>query len=157
MATHTAYAGAATAGEVLTAAHVNDLPGGWLGYVEATSSQSGVTSEVDLTGITVTVTVGTSRRIKITFYSPRAGSANSSEYSRFTLKEGGTQLQTRTLSTEFGGQYDQGGTMEWVGTPTGGSHTYKVTFQRLTGSGNHTAVAGATEPMWLLVEDLGPA
>ena len=68
MPVRTAYAGAAVAGEVLSAANVNRISGGWIGYNEVTANQTPITTEVDLTGLSVAVTVGTARRIRISVH-----------------------------------------------------------------------------------------
>ena len=42
-------------------------------------------------------------------------------------------------------------------TPTEGEHTYKLTLERLAGSGTLTSNAGVTFPAFIQVLDVGPA
>ena len=54
------------ADELVTATKMNQLPKGWLGYAQVVANQAGIgTTEVDLTGLTVTVTVPAGRRVRI--------------------------------------------------------------------------------------------
>jgi hypothetical protein len=154
MAVRTAYAGTASTGDVYTAANHAKMPGGWIGYVEVTAIQTGITTEADLTGLTVTVTVGASRRIKVTgrisvFRTVADG------LSSLLLKEGATYLDaaTDTLIINNG----QPMNVMAVLTPSTGAHTYKLALQRDSGSGTLTMEASAARKAFLLVEDLGPA
>jgi hypothetical protein len=153
MPVRTAYVGTQVAGDVLTAANFTKLPGGWIGYAEAVANQAAIVAEIDLTSLTVTVTVGTSRRIKVTgeinFINTLANQSN-----LLRLHADGAQVQSRQLLSD-----SAGGTetlhLEWVGTPTPGAHTYKL--RAAAGGGSMTMVAGASQPAFILVEDLGPA
>ena len=155
MPVRTAYAGAAVTGEVLTAAKVNGLPGGWIGYAEVTADQGGITTEADLTGLTVTVTVGASRRLRIEVCTSVL-SAAAADSGAVSIKEGTTQFATRALV--FGKANTlEGLTCSAVITPAAGAHTYKATFVRTTGSGTLIAGASASQPAYIFVEDVGPA
>jgi hypothetical protein len=124
-----------------------------LGYVEATADQTTITSEVDLTGLAVTVTVPAGRRIRVTGYTGSMSSTVASDVGRISIKEGATLLELANQSglvTAFGHAVQA----EWVGTPAAGTHTYKLTAQRLSGTGTLTVGAGATFPAYILVEDI---
>ena len=155
MPVRTGYAGAAVAGEVLTAANVNKLPGGWIGYNEVTANQATITTVVDLTSLTVTVTVGASRRIRVSsqcpFFSSVAG-----DYVSLQIVEGATVLQdlSEAMSSALSGHRLAAIV---VLTPTTGSHTYKLRASRASGTGSVTMAAAATSPAFILVEDMGPA
>lgn len=152
MPVRTAYAGAAIAGEVLTAANVNKLPGGWLGYAEVTANQTGITTEVDLTGLTVTVTVGTSRRIRVTGEVLIQTSATGL-LAFLYIHADGSQVQKRVIVPGVAASSEMLHA-EVILTPSAGSHTYKL---RAASGGTAVLEASATVPSFILVEDLGPA
>jgi hypothetical protein len=151
MTVRTAYD--AVAGTALTATNLDKYPGGWIGYAQATSNQGSITTAVDLTGLTVTVTVGTSRYLKITGYLSSWSSTNANAYAQLLVMESSTTLQSATGSTVTIGS----GTMLCavaVLTPSSGSHTYKLQLGSVT-AGTLTMSASATAPAYILVEDMG--
>ena len=152
MPVRTAYAGAAVAGEVLTAANVKKMPGGWIGYAEITADVVGFTvTPTDIAGLAVTVTVETGRRIRVTG-DVYMSNATASQTNIININEGATVLQQRGaahLSTSVGIH------AEVILTPTAGSHTYKL--QAFTSAGAGTIKGNATYPCHIFVEDLGPA
>lgn len=145
-------------GDVMTEARLDTLPRGWLGYAEVTAAQTltNTAVETDMTGLTVTVTVGTNRRIRISAQGVLSRTvADGVTVGR--IKEGGTELNrwaqhSPSATTEF-----DNATGAAVLTPTAGSHTYKLTLQRFSGTGNVTLNAAATNPAFILVEDIGAA
>lgn len=155
MPVRTAYVGTEAVGDVLTKANFDKLPGGWIGYAEVVASQGSITTEVDLTSLTVTVTVNTSRRIKITAECMFASTV-ADDIAGLYIYEGAARLQER-------GQLMRPATWnmavhaELILTPTAGSHTYKLRGIRWGGSGTVTMYAAATAPAFILVEDIGPA
>jgi hypothetical protein len=156
MPVRTAYAGAAVAGEVLTAANVNKLPGGWIGHGEVTTGQSGITTEVDLAGITVTSTVGPSRRILVSVELSFASTVANDVVS-VRIKEGATSLVEREFHLGSVAAASATARLSVVLTPTSGAHTYKATMVRAAGTGTLNTSASTTKPAFILVEDLGPA
>ncbi len=155
MAVRTAYAGAAVAGEVLTAANVNKLPGGWIGYAEVTSSQGSIVSETDITSLTVTVTVGASRRIRVSYRGALATTIAGDTAASY-IKEGATTLQS-THDVHMPTTAAFAAETSVVLTPTGGSHTYKIASLRATGTGTIQHTATTATPSYIVVEDIGPA
>lgn len=164
MAVRTAFTPTATAGAVLTAAQVKQIPGGWIGYAEVTANQTISTgTETDLTGLTVTVAVGSSRKIRIRAQGILSRSvADGVTVGR--IKEGATTLGTwaqhsPNATTEFDGASGEavsspGGVFA---TPSAGTHTYKLTLQRFSGTGNVILNAASGSQASITVEDLGPA
>lgn len=158
MPTRTAVPGTLITNDIYTAAHVTSQPAGWLGYVEKLDLNQTVINETNVTGLSITVTVGTSRRIRIKacvtcrLDDPAPARAN------LRIKESTTALQS-ALGTQ--------GTVSTVSvltlmpevilTPTAGSHTYTVSGQRDQGAGNLIMTSTANNPAYLLVEDIGPA
>jgi hypothetical protein len=121
------------------------------GYVQVTANQTPNTVNVDVTGLTVTVTPGVSRRIKLTFFCGATGSSVTTDTLQIYIQEGATVLQqinspALTVNPAVTGSV--------VLTPTNAAHTYKATCTR-TGTGNVTLFASATQPMFLLAEDIG--
>lgn len=154
MATRTAWPGTEVDGDVVTAALIDRLPGGWIGYAEVTANQGSVTAEVDLTSLTLSVTVNTNRRIRITG-KVQITSTVAGDGSKLRIKESTTTLNAADNATISGG----GGVFIQavaVITPTAGAHTFKLSLTR-SGTGTVTMNASATEPAFILVEDIGPA
>jgi ribosomal protein S6E (S10) len=155
LASRTAWAGTATT-EVFDVADANSLPGGWIGYAETTSTQTGITGETDLTGLSQAVTVNSSRRIKIIGYLPNvAASAGSGNRSRLRIKEGSTVLQD--IAYMHTGTGNEGPAKAMVVlTPSSGSHTYKLSLQAQD-TGNTNQNADSDSPAFILIEDMGPS
>jgi hypothetical protein len=153
VAVRTAYA--PVAATVLTAANLAKLPGGWIGYVETSTPQSSITANVDLTSLTLTVTVGTSRRIRITGYVP-VSQSSATGLGEVDIYESGTLLArdyTRldsTASLQFAVLKPV-----IVLTPSSGSHTYKLTAS--VSAGTMSTNPAATNPCHFTVEDIGPS
>lgn len=150
-----------TTGDVMTETRLRTHPQGWLGYVEVTANQTVSTgTETDLTGLTLTLTLPANRTIRITGHCLTNRSvADGTTVVR--IKEGSTELGRVTQhSPSAAGEFDlsEGSAVSGFGnftTPSAGSHTYKLTIQRVTGTGNAVLTAAAGSPAFLLVEDLG--
>lgn len=158
MPTRTPWSPSAVAGEVVSATDVKTIPGGWTGYAEVTAPQTltGTATETDLTGLTLTYTVPANRRLKVTVQGLLSR----------TVADGVTVGRIRVDGTEVNrwAQHSPSAATEFdnaVGhaiiTPSAGSHTFKATLQRFSGTGNVTLNAASTNPAFILVEDLGPA
>lgn len=152
MATRTAYA--PVAGSVLTAANLAKMSPGWIGYAEVTAGQTPIAAAVDLTGLTVTVTVGTGRRIKITgqvFFS----STVTNDIAGLLILDGATQLNGSQVQLGLTGVGAVTAVASAVVTPTSGSHTYKLQAVRSSGTGVVSTSASSAIPAFILVEDIG--
>jgi hypothetical protein len=133
-----------------TPAPSTGAPGSTLAYAEVRAVQNSITSEVDLTGLTTTVTVPAGRRLRI---SAHASIQNSLADARtdVNIKEGSTILQrgfANAASANLANTLD----LSTVITPTAGTHTYKLTGFANTGVGKLDA--GADYPAYILVEDI---
>lgn len=158
MATRTSNVGNFNTGDVLTEAHVDSLPAGWLGYVEKTADQTTISSEVDVSSLTVTVTVNANRRLYLVAFVNAGGTVVDNRIAVW-IKEGATQLQGAVASVPIADASLT--TMSFspsaVITPSAGVHTYKITAGRITGAGTFNIQASSTSPCYLLVRDVGPA
>lgn len=130
--------------------------GGSLGYVFTTgSTQAGITTVVDITSLSTIVTIGTGRLIKISG-EVQAQSTVADDTARLQIQEGATILQVcdqlmRPANTTNKMK------LSIVLTPTPGSHTYKLTMQRIAGSGTITVNQNTPSVSQLLIEDIGAA
>lgn len=122
-----------------------------LGIAQVTGNQSGISGDTDLVGVTVTVTVGASRRIKVTS-EVTVGATVTDDQAMLRIKEGATTLVEREGKVTSGRGKHIIATA-WL-TPTAGSHTYKASLQRVLGTGTLSA-ANALAPSTLVVEDMG--
>lgn len=132
-------------------------PRGQLGYAQVVADQSGITAEIDLTSLTTTVNIAAGRRIRIVgagkFASTIAGD-------RFvvSIKEATTYLRDGVYDNESRGNNT---VLSFEGsvilTPSAGTHTYKLTARRISGTGSGTLGAASTAPAYILVEDIGAA
>lgn len=125
-----------------------------LGYRQVISSQTGVTTEVDATGLSVPIIVPAGRRVKIT--TNAAFDVSNTDSSIFaSIKESTTYLNGRG-GVAGGAGYRQI-VVEWDGVPGAGSHTYKAAFQRGGGTGTvslaaNPAAANTPGPAFIKVE-----
>lgn len=159
MAVRTAYVGTQVAGDVLTAANFTKVPGGWLGHAETTTPQTSIgTTAIDLTSLTVTVTVGASRRIKITAGCNFENNAAGANYAILTINEGATVLNDAIAPMGNAGTAQEfaAAHLTVVLTPSTGAHTYKLQAFFQNGSTNATTASANRKP-FILVEDIGPA
>lgn len=134
----------------------NGLPGGWIGLVSTTSATSGITTETNV-GLSVAVTVNTSRYILIACFVPSviAGSVANDIASVF-IKESSTYLQSVRVSSPGAGSANSGAFLWCIIAPSAGAHTYTVRMEQTSGSGSATfGVGSGTSGAQLLVVDLG--
>lgn len=165
MASRTAYAGTAADGDVYTAANHTKMPGGWIGYANVTASQTGIGAEADLTGLTVTVTVGSNRLIRISalvnIEVDTSGTGNE-DVALLSIKEGVTYLAGArfAVGAESNDVVDYQSCLTpsvLVVAPSAGSHTYKLSLALASGTATLRTNASATLPAFIMVEDLGPS
>lgn len=129
--------------------------GGELGYAETTGTDTGIGAGFsDLTGLSVTVMVGTSRRIRITG-KLQVAQRTSAGTVRGAIREGSTALQDFVYHTLQTNEVAMGHGSVII-TPSAGAHTYKLSL--LTNAGTVDTVSGSGQRAnFIQVEDLGPA
>lgn len=123
-----------------------------LGYRELhTANFTGVSnsSEQDVTGLSITINAPLNRKIKITAFGNLFNAATS-ELMQLRIDEGATVL-THSNLRPAATNTAEGKTVEWVGTPTAGAHTYKVTMIIPTG-GQPGVEANANEIAYIKAE-----
>lgn len=127
---------------------------GVLGYAQVVANQGSITgTAVDLTGLSSAVTVGVSRRVRISAQIAVQSTVHDDNV-RLDILEGAAfqnlgQLQITTSQNIL--------RCAAVITPSAGAHTYKLQLSRTTGTGTITMAAGASNPAFILVEDIGAA
>lgn len=151
MANRTPHTGVAL--EVLTAANLAKYPKGWLCYDTSTSTQSSITSEVAVTGLTETLTTGANRMIRYKA-KLRAVSDVDQDNLRVRIKRDSTTVAAMDFELDTAGTdlYVEG----WEVGPAAGSYAVTVTVQRTAGSGN-VQLGTTTTDHWVGVEDIGPS
>lgn len=140
-------------GEVVTAAKMNEIPKGVLGYAEIATSQTDITSEVDVTGATVAVTVTAGRLIRVSAILQLQGTSSGGEARIRAYMDGGSERRLITIDLPSASE-----TARVAGyaiyTPSAGNRTFKLTAEAGAG-GEFDIVAVAAVPTLLIVEDLG--
>lgn len=121
------------------------------GYASSTATQAAIGAEVDVTGCSVTVTLVTGRRYRITGR-VNTGTASAADTNVFILiKDGSTEVgriagmhsNTAKELTLFGSTVVTGN----------GSKTYKLTIQSVGGTAATTNLGNS--PNFILIEDIG--
>lgn len=127
-----------------------------LGYrqiISTFTSTATSATDVDVTGLSAPVIVPDGRKVKITvfagtFYTTAAAGQNL----QLKIKESSTVLNFLSLNQPVV-SYGMTGFVEYIGTPTAGSHTYKATILQNSGAGTMNFGAGsATQPAFIKVE-----
>lgn len=136
-----------------TPAPANTAPSSTLGYAEVLTSQTigAVSTETDIIGASVTVTVPAGRRLKISAQTLLNTNVANDE-ARMHIKEGATWLQTVIHS--FSGALWETFRGEVIISPSAGTHTYFLRANRQSGTGSLATYAAAALPTFILVEDI---
>lgn len=157
MTSRSYFAGTAVSSTVFSAADANDYGGGAFAKGSATSNQTGITTAVDLTGLTSgSVTVNSSRILKISWNVDIQSSVAGDNCAISVLKDGSLlDAYVYGVSTVDNIGHASGFTLD---EPTAASHEYKLQLGRTgSSSGTWNTRASATTRAWILVEDVGPS
>jgi len=126
-----------------------------LGYAEVTANQNFTdNSETDVTSLSVTVTVPnlkSAHKVRITGYIPYISTAGTTTEAELRIYESTTLLNRTAAYIVTGTETNQGMLAQWIGSPTAGSHTYKLKFKNNV-STTTTLNSSATDPAFILVE-----
>ena len=142
------------AGQVLTAQECNNLPFGVVGLVERTAGSLTVTTtQADLTGMSVTFTALANRVYKFTALC--TGQKLTTEtWTGLYITNAANTVYLSAFQTAPALEYFNSSFSGYVSGFTPGSVTVKLRSQ--VGSGTATILAAATNPLQLIVEDMGP-
>lgn len=139
----------------LTSATIASGPLGSLGYAQTTSLSQSYTSIANVTGLTVTATVTSGHRIRI---SGCLGctAADTTGNSTLYIRESTTKLATVNfyMTATDGSGGSAAVPISAVVTPSAGSHTYVLSIERTTGT-SCVATTSIITPAYILVEDVG--
>jgi len=142
-----------TADDVLTAANMNLLPRGVMAYAQVTANQTGISTVVDLTSLTVTFTAVAGRRYRITGFgliTQRTGTGTAT----MTITNSANVQQAAAQSRLTGADNEmQTATPMFVVVPGAGSITYKLRLT--TNASTCDLTATGTNPAFILAEDIG--
>lgn len=125
-----------------------------LGVATKTSDQTGITTQVDITGLTLTMTLLTGRRYRTSLKGEVYSTAADGAFVFVITDASNTQL-TRitgpgtTASYSVYGYYEENG--------AGVSVTRKARGSKAGGTGSVAFGASASYPAYLSIEDIGPA
>jgi len=125
-----------------------------LAYSQSISNSASLTSEAAIPNLTATVTVPAGRRLRITADLQMNGSvAGNRAKVHLKRQADGAYLQEREV---YMAQANVANPLhiEYVISPTAGTHTFFLTGMLAAGTGNVWQSAAASEPSFLLIEDI---
>ncbi len=121
-----------------------------LGYRQTVANQGSITTEVDITGLSVSFIAPGNRKVKVSLIVD-GGSSVADDVVTFKLKEGATQLNRFDVMYRPASSGNTVCGFHFV-TPSSGLHTYKATVVRAAGTGTIALASGATYPNIIVVE-----
>ncbi len=119
----------------------------------STADQAGITAETDLVGLTTATVVGASRRVKVSFQVMLSRTVLDG-YTVLRIKEGAVSFASNYVTNALAGFGDARSGFVIL-TPTAGAHTYKLSLERLSGTGTVASLANAAYPANIIAEDIG--
>lgn len=156
MATRTSSAGNIVFNSAIASSDINNQPGGLVGYAKVTADVTSITTAVDLTGYTLTLTPPASRILRIDYRLSLGSTVANDGFGVIVMKDGSQVDRTNwglslaKAGAAVGFWYDIG--------PTNASHVYKLQGGRnAVSTGTFTVDASATTPGWLTITDMGPS
>lgn len=127
---------------------------GRVAMATSTTSQTGVSTVTDITGMSVTFTAVSGRQYKISLFLPQLLGSVSGDRARITITDG----SNNSVFIGYTNLTPHGAIVSLSGlTTASGSVTYKARMQRDVGTGTMDSYADAFSVRYLLVEDIGPA
>jgi hypothetical protein len=127
---------------------------GQIGYVEVTTGQTGITSQADVTSLTLTWAALANRRYRITGKIEVTPTAADGAYNMVLTDAANTEVQRTTdacLTTS-----SRTAILLGCYTYSAGSITRKLRLAKIGGTGSLSIEASTAHPAFLLVEDIGP-
>lgn len=145
-----------TAGQVLTAAALNDLTSGRVGSASVTATQGSITTVTDVTSLTLTWTAIASRYYRI-IGQVGAFSSVADDRIELAITDGSNTQIAGNITTNRLTSVCSFITVIATVAPGAGSVTYKLRMLRVSGTGNITMHADSARPASIWVEDFGSA
>lgn len=144
--------GGFVAGDTLTAAEVNALPGGQIAIATAAASQTGISTVADLTSLTATWTAVTGRSYRVTAHVPEVQQQTSTGLIDLLITDSSnTQVARSRLS--LASTFRSPITSTVVLSGISGSVTYKA--RMLTSAGTVDVTLSSTQKAHFMVDDIG--
>jgi hypothetical protein len=128
-----------------------------VGYAQVTANQSGITSEVNLTGLSVSVPVIVGHRYRATVQAQVSVQTSASSVRGQIFQDAVVIGRWASSQTMASGDRDLYSGAAITTNGTNGTVTFKATLAIATGTGSTTLEAAASVPAYILVEDLGVA
>jgi hypothetical protein len=123
------------------------------GYAENSADQTGITTQVDLTSLTSTVTVLAGRRIRIYSEMSMQSSVANDLFEAHIFADGVSVALREWRPTTP--NVAETAIISRVLTPSAGAHTYKIRGGQGFGATGTWIVNGTSKPAYILVEDIG--
>jgi len=140
--------------QILTSAQANNFPFGLVGFVENQSlAQTGITTVVDITGLTLTFTGVAGRRYRVDGFLLLQSTVSADTVNLIIRNGAGTSLQQAIYPLPLSSNaYMCISSLVLAAT---GSTTIKLSVQRQAGTGTITANGGGSFPAQLVITDIG--
>ena len=127
---------------------------GEIGVAAVTADQPGITTQVDITGLTLTRTLLTGRRYRTTIKT-EVSSTNADGAFVVVIADGSNTQLARATGPATTASYSTSTFYEENGNGT--SVVRKCRASKSSGTGSITISASASSPTYLTIDDIGPA
>lgn len=125
------------------------------GYAQVTADQTGISTEADVTSLTITWTAVSTRRYRITGHLLVQQLTSTGAATAKITDGSGTEIQRIGHRASFAANDVDMWEGSSVETGLSGSITRKI--RAATSAGTLSALASSSRPNYILVEDIGPA
>lgn len=128
-----------------------------MGYAQVVANQATVTAVTDVTGLTVAFTAVTGHRYRTTVKMEVQATVTTDLAIAYITDAANAALQRSifVVASLNGGTFYNSIYMQYIETPAAGAVTRKVRIERNAGTGLVVPSATATNPAFILVEDIG--
>ena len=144
-----------TAGAVLTAQQMNNLPWGVVGRAQKTTDTGVSTTATDVSGLSITFTADSTRLYKLSITAFGENTGSGSYYTEALITDGSNNIKQRIRggADNTSVYYQLSGFLYETGLS--GSVTRKIRVNTNTNASN--ILGNAAYPFQFLIEDIGPA
>jgi hypothetical protein len=144
-----------TTGAVLTAAQMNNLPWGVMGTAVRTAGDlTATTTTQDLTGMSITFTAVAGRLYRAS-WGGNARKETAAGWTQISFTDSANVRYGFAIANTLGGQFVNLSGVAVISGLTAGSKTFKL--RGVAENNTSTIFAIATEPLQLIIEDIGAA